>query len=189
MNNCNIISGPGISLWDFSFFLLTLLSNKRKFMPLQQTSLNTFLLPLVRWTRTCVLLWNGFYSDAVGFGSSHFVDSPPVSQSVRKAFVSHDHWDVIPMTVCAHRTTSTYWERTKGKQCRCQLSIRSMLSPYIWRSKQSETASCIKISSSWQNRQTKHSGPKGPVLQKDVSLKVKQHVCLQISVSSVVLLL
>lgn len=110
-------------------------------------------------------------------------------QSVRKAFVRYDHWDVIPMTVCAHRMSFTYWERTKGKQYRCQLNIRSMPSPYIWRNKQSVTESCIKISSSWQNRQTKHFGLKGAVLQSDVSLKVKQHVCLQISVSSLVLLL
>ncbi len=123
-----------------------------------------------------------------GFGSSHFVDRPSVSQS-GKPFVRYDHWDVIPMTVCVHRMSFTYWERTKGKQYRCQLNIRSMLLPYIWRSKQNVAESCIKISLSWQNRQAKHFGLKGAVLQSDVSLKVKQHVCLQISVSSMVLLL
>ncbi len=130
----------------------------------------------------------GFSSDAAGFGSSQDIWQS-LCQSVRKAFVRYDHWDVIPMTVCAHRMSFTYWERTKGKQYRCQLNIRSMLSPYIWRNKQSVTESCIKISLSWQNRQTKHFGLKGAVLQSDVSLKVKQHVCLQISVSSLVLLL
>lgn len=67
-------------------------------------------------------------------------------QSVRKAFVRYDHWDIIPMTMCAHWMSFTYWERTNSKQYRCQLNIRSMLSWCIWRSKQSVTESCIKIS-------------------------------------------
>ncbi len=87
--------------------------------------------------------WNRFSSEQRG--SSHFVDRPSVSQS-GKPFVRYDHWDVIPMTVCVHRMSFTYWERTKGKQYRCQLNIRSMLLPYIWRSKQSVAESCIKIS-------------------------------------------